>query len=208
MNNIETGILAIEAGSGAITNGIYVNEAARDAAITSPTEGMRVYLTAPTVPAATGSVTVIPTGVQTIYNGSVWVCVTEVGSASVTATTGTNGNSSYSAYWTSGTGDTTTNSVTLVTGTTAIVTMTLGVSLGGANSGTYLSATVSGATTLPSSDANSVWNMATSGFPVVNGTLIFTGLTVGTNTFTLTSKGSSSLSATYTRRQIFVRGIA
>ena len=59
-------------------NIIFLNEATRDAAIPSPVEGQQCYLTAPTVPAATGSITAVPTGVQVIYNGSVWVCTTPI----------------------------------------------------------------------------------------------------------------------------------
>ena len=43
----------------------YTNEAARDAAITAPAEGMRAYLTDPTSPAGAGK--------QTVYSGAAWV---------------------------------------------------------------------------------------------------------------------------------------
>ena len=95
---------------------VFTTEAARDAAITSPIEGMRAYITAPTIPTTTGNGTgILPTGIQTIYNGSVWVCVTPVGILStnlhsVTASTATNFLNAGSAL-----------SVTCVTGTTAMV---------------------------------------------------------------------------------------
>jgi hypothetical protein len=74
---------------------VFTDEAARDAAITSPTEGMHAYLTASTVAAATGDTTAVPTGVQTIYNGSAWVCVTTIGAS--TAATGSTTSSSFTA---------------------------------------------------------------------------------------------------------------
>ena len=102
-----------------INDFVFTTEAARDAAITSPTEGMRAYITAPTIPAATGGITNIPTGIQTIYNGSVWVCITPVG-AGETAT-GTTTSASYTATLSGSPG--TNPTVTLVTGTSAIVSV-------------------------------------------------------------------------------------
>ena len=207
MNNIETGILAIEAGQGAITNGIYTNEAARDAAIVSPTEGMRVYLTSPTVPAATGTTAILPTGITTIYNGSVWVCVTDVASDSLTTSTLTG-----FAYTSTFTGaDTTANSVTLVTGTTAILLMTVNAfpSGGGALS-LALSASVSGASTIAAADTHCVGTALTTTNTVqvtIGGSVLMTGLTPGTNTFTLNGKISAGNLPLY-RRFIGVRGIA
>lgn len=212
LNNIETGILAIEAGQGAITNGIYTNEAARDAAITSPTEGMRVYLTSPTVPAATGLVQLVPTGVQTIYNGSVWVCVTDVVSLSTTATTNTSWTTSYTTPWTAGTGgDLLGNSVTLVTGTTALVTVAVNITAPGSGYGYTIGVAVSGATTIAASDANScgvIQGTSVARDMTASATLAFTGLTAGTNTFTLSGRSSAAISAQVSRRQISVRGIA
>ena len=102
---------------------VFTNEAARDAAITVPTEGMRAYLTAPTIPLSTGGFPITPTGVETVYNGSVWVVTTEVGSTTDGSSTFTMGFSSFGTPWTSGTGDTTSNTVQTVTGTTALVSL-------------------------------------------------------------------------------------
>jgi len=192
------------------SGGVYANEAARDAAIPSPTEGMRVYLTNPTIPAATGSVTSIPTGVETVYNGSVWVCVTRVASTSVTLTGAIGSGSTFSPRWTSATGDQINNAVTLVTGTTAVVEMggVIWDQLGAG--GTSLGVNVTGATTQAASDAYSVATacpaIATPYTGGLAGIVILTGLTAGTNTFTLTMKNSTNFSLA--RRFISVCGIA
>jgi hypothetical protein len=175
---------------------VFTNEAARDAAITSPTEGMRAYLTAPTVPAATGATsTSIPTGITTIYNGSVWVCTTEVGAAATAASQTLT--TSYADLLVSSTA----TSVTLVTGTTALVMMT--ARLGGtSNFGTLnvktgtVGAAATGATT-----------PQVSGYSIASRTFVMTGLTAGTNTFTLI--GTVNIAGgTFDQHTLVVRGIA
>lgn len=184
--------------------GVFTNEAARDAAITSPTEGMHAYLTAPTVPAATGTSTALPTGVQTIYNGSVWVCLTPIGSRSNIDTA----NTASTSYVTTLTLDGTAISVTLVTGTSALVQMesTSAVNTAATN---FLSFSVSGATTLAADDVNGGRDISqASGSRVgVSRALIITGLTAGTNTFTLNYRCDSG-TITYFTRNIIVSGIA
>jgi hypothetical protein len=193
-----------------INDFVFTTEAARDAAITSPTEGMRAYLTAPTIPAATGSLTSIPTGVETVYNGSVWVCVTEVASTSVTNTnfslTG-----SFAAGWTGGSGDTSHNNVTLVTGTTALVNLGLIADNSSGSTPILLGVSVTGASSISASYTYSVaGNVFAS--PLMggcNGAVIVTGLTAGTNTFTLlATNASSTQTMRANRRFISVRGIA
>lgn len=181
--------------------GVYTDEAARDAAITSPTEGMRVYLTAPTVPAATGSATVVPTGITTIYNGTSWVCVTEVGAFSTTSATTTS-----TTYVTTLTSDTTAVSVTLATGTTALVMLSGSYSSNVAVQN-YISFSVSGATTLAAQDTNSIINGTTGIILSPGASIIVTGLTAGNNTFTLNYRVSGG-TATYIRRTLVVKGIA
>jgi len=181
----------------------FTNEAARDAAITSPTEGMYAYLTAPTVPTATGTTTAIPLGVQTIYNGFVWVCTTPVGALSNTSGTLTS-----TSYVTTITGDATAISVRLVTGTTARIDMTArndGITA----AGSYLTYSVSGATTVAASDANaSVLSMHAGGLAFVHArSNIITGLTAGTNTFTLNYRTSVG-TMTEVTRNLIVTGIA
>ena len=187
----------------AYVGGTFLNEAARDAAITSPTEGMHAYLTAPTVPTATGAITAIPLGVQTIYNGSVWVCVTPVGSRSDTDATGSN------SYVTTLTGDAVAISVTLVTGTTALVATHATASVD-AVATNFLSFSVSGATTLSVTDDNGSRDVSEASGRIVGvgRPLIITGLTAGTNTFTLNYKTDSISTITYYTRNIIVTGIA
>lgn len=180
----------------------FTNEAARDAAITSPEEGMMAYLTAPTVPTATGTTsTQIPTGITTVYNGSVWVCTTEVGARS--SVDGTRTVNSYST--TLNTGDTTTAvSVTLVTGTTALIGMSIQAYVSG-NTG-RMSVSVSGATTLAANDDNGlIIQSAFSSVP--SSVFVLSGLTAGTNTFTLNYLQSSG-TMTVEERRLWVKGIA
>ena len=191
-----------------MARGVFTTEAVRDAAITSPTEGMIVYLTAPTVPAATGTLTAAPTtGIKTIYNGSVWVCVTP-GSAATSAT-GTTIATTYSASLSGSPG--TNPSVTLVTGTTALITHSFFGSQAGVGHLAYQSVAISGAGAVAASADwegymfNGVAALQTN----VSTTQIITGLTAGTNTFTLQYKSSSaSQVATILLRRLVVQGVA
>jgi hypothetical protein len=178
----------------------FTNEAARDAAITSPEEGMRAYLTAPTVPAATGATTALPTGITTIYNGTNWVCATPV--SAFTATNGTTTSTSFTATLTSGG---TNPSVTLVTGTTALVMVSATTSC---TSGfTHnMGVAVSGATTLAASTEKGTYSTQSTANRHSD-QYVLTGLTAGTNTFTLqyiTASGTAS----FAQRNITVFGIA
>ena len=188
---------------------VFTNEAARDAAITSPSEGMIAYLTAPTVPAATSAgYTAVPTGAKTIYNGSVWVCVTEVGAGRMGPT---GYNTTSATYVTTLTSDATAISVTLVTGTSAMVNF--GVSAYGSGSGAgtpWASISVSGATTLAASDDRGiVFDQAatTAQQGSFSTAYVLTGLTAGTNTFSLNYRVGSS-TGTFTRRHLVVKGVA
>ena len=182
---------------------VFTTEAARDAAITAPTEGIMAYLTAPTVPAATGNTTAVPTGVSTIYNGSVWVCTTEVAANSPTDGTTTSG-----TYVTTLTGDGTAISATLVTGTTALISLGAEVANTANAVFTNLSFGVSGATTLAASDENGVgMNHTANYWQVVSRVFVITGLTAGTNTFTLSYRVQSN-TGTYSKRWLAVKGVA
>jgi hypothetical protein len=184
---------------------IYATEALRDAAITSPFEGQRAYITGSTVAAATGSITSVPTGIQTIYNGTSWVCVTSVGASS-----NTTGTTTSSSYVTTLTGDGTAISATLSTGTTALITLSAN-----ATSANVIAIrqtfSVSGATTVAAADNNgSTVSVPNAGNAIqLNRTLIITGLTAGTNTFTMNyqSVGGSN-PASFSQRSMFVQGIA
>jgi hypothetical protein len=184
-------------------NPVFTNEAARDAVITAPSEGQRAYLTAPTVPAATGASTFLPTGIQTIYNGSAWVCVTPVGA--FTFAGGTTNSASYTATLSGSPG--TNPSVTLSTGTTVLVSFSNTCS----NSSATISRTsvaVSGATTLAASDNYAPTN-STSGVTLTVGIkAIISGLTAGINTFTLQYKVPGGITYTTSERHLTVVGIA
>jgi len=192
-----------------IGNPVFTNEAARDAVITAPVEGQRCYLTAPTVPAATGAITAVPSGAQTIYNGSVWVCVTEIGARTETATETTQ--TSYST--TVGNGSAAL-SVTLVTGTSALVSLAFnGYTNGGTGS---MAVAVSGASTISASDGKRIMRQdltnAGAKEDTSGATFVFTGLTAGTNTFTAQYKfnaiAGGSTTFTFSTRSLTVRGIA
>jgi len=190
-----------------MVQGVFTTEAVRDAAITSPTEGMHAYISASTIAAATGATTIVPTGIQTIYNGSVWVCVTPVSARSELS-----GNSSSTSYVTTLTGDSTAISVTLVTGTTAKVIMGADTNPGGVqvNRVTY---SISGATTqtAASNDAAGAMFQSFDGTYVLetqmSKTRIISGLTAGTNTFTLNYKTNSAIGY-YNNRLLIVSGVA
>lgn len=183
---------------------VFTNEAARDAAIPSPSEGMRAYLTAPTVPAATGAITAVPTGVTTVYNGSVWVCTNEVGARTETNTTTTQ--TSYSTTVADGS---TALSVTLVTGTTAFVMFGGEFSTNGAV--LRMALDISGASTIAASDGKSLVKQDLSNAVANTNThyasFVFTGLTAGTNTFTARYKVNTG-TGYLVYRSLAVRGIA
>lgn len=179
---------------------VFTNEAARDAAITAPTEGLMAYLTAPTVPAATGGTTAVPSGIVTIYNGSVWVCVTPV--SAQTATNGTTGSTSFTATLASGG---TNPSVTVTTGTTALI-MVSATTLCTSGFTHNMGVAVSGATTAAASTAQGTYSTQATANRHAD-VYVLTGLTAGTNTFTLqyiTAAGTASFS----QRNITVQGIA
>jgi len=190
----------------------FTNEAARDLAYApagamSPItlqEGMRAYLTASTVTTATGNVTGIPTGITTVYNGTVWVCTTPVSAKSnVLATTAS------TSYITGMTGDGTALSVTLTTGTTALVMISGQIFNSGAGNASYISVSVSGATTLAAADAQSAAaNVGGVNYgQSLNRTQIITGLTPGTNTFTLNYRVGAG-TGSHNNRDITVVGLA
>ena len=179
---------------------IYATEALRDAAITSPFEGQRAYITGSTVAAATGLVTLVPTGIQTIYNGTAWVCVTPV--AADTVTTGTTTSASFTPTLTSGG---TNPSVTLSTGTTALVQIS-GAVQGSAAAVYNLAFAVSGASTIAASQAKSIGLVQTTAI-IMGRSVTISGLTAGTNTFTLQYRGDSG-TGSFSYRELIVQGIA
>jgi hypothetical protein len=184
---------------------VYTNEAARNAAITSPFEGQRAYLTASTVAAATGAITAVPSGIATIYNGSAWVCITPVGASS-----NTTGTTNSATYVTTLTGDATAVSCTLATGTTALVKVSCNAT-SASSIGIRTTFSVSGATTLAAADNNGATvSVAVAGNAIqLNRTLVITGLTAGTNTFTVNYQAvGGGGTASFSSRAMVVQGIA
>lgn len=194
----------------------FANEAARDTAYNasgamSPItlqEGMRAYITASTVAAATGGSTAVPTGITTVYNGSSWVCTTPVSAYTSNAGTYTG-----SLAYTDTLGGTpgTNPSVTLATGTTALVCVAALCSNNAIAGGAIVSVAVSGATTLAASnDYAANYDNSTANYVITLAqTFVITGLTAGTNTFTLNySLNNAANTATFQRRRITVQGIA
>jgi hypothetical protein len=182
---------------------VFTNEAARDAAITAPTEGMMAYLTAPTVPAATGATTAVPSGVVTIYNGSAWVCVTPV--SAYTLNSGTTNSTSYTTTLSGSPG--TNPSVTVSTGTTALLSTSCMLKSGSPPVGAVMSVAVSGATTQAASDAFWLYSDSSSNITVA-ATFVMTALTAGNNTFTLNYRVGGPATLTVQDRRITVQGIA
>jgi len=156
----------------------FTNEAARDAALTSPTEGMTAYLTAPTVPAATGTTTSLPTGIITIYNGTVWVCITPLGTSSA------GGSGAFTTSFADVTIGAAVSSVTLVTGTTALVSFA-GRIVGNGNFAALSVKTAS----VAALDANSAYNQSAT-YITVGRSFVMSSLVAGTNTFTLQGKNN------------------
>jgi hypothetical protein len=158
---------------------------------------MHVYLTAPTVPAATNTA-ILPSGIQTIYNGNVWVCVTEV--ASVSTSVGTTTSTTYADISFGGA----VISVTLVTGTTAMVHLTGDIEPWGGLVNAVSVKTGSVAATdifyTETGNAGPSGRFSTS--------VIFPSLTAGTNTFTVQGKTESGGTIKVTRPSLVVKGIA
>jgi hypothetical protein len=193
--------------------GTFANEAARDTAYNaagamSPItlqEGMRAYLTASTVAAATGANTAVPTGITTVYNGSSWVCTTEVG-----AYTDTTGTTSAVAFTPTLSGGGTNPSVTLTTGTTALVMYSMNATINASPHTASAGVAVSGATTLAvGTTAGSAAIAGTNYVYVISHVVAITGLTAGVNTFTLQYQVSNAgVSGSFSNRHLVVKGIA
>lgn len=180
-----------------LTRRIFTTEAARDAAITSPVEGQEAYLTASSVASASGGDAGTPTGINTVYNGSSWVCTTPIGAKTTNAAWTTS-----TTFTTTLSGSPGTNpSVTLTTGTMAIVSYSVFMNHT-SGSTAIMCFSVSGATTRAAQESESVYttSSARSGF---GRTIIVTGLTAGSNTFSLSYRTSGG-TAEYENRNISV----
>ena len=143
---------------------------------------MSVYLTAPTVPATSGgSTSILPTGIQTIYNGTVWVCVTPISvqqtgsSSSITSTTFTNALFSGNPL-----------TVTLVTGAAAMVHINARI----AAAGNYYFVGVKSAT-VAATDQQSFTLGAVTQTSSGTSSYVMYNLTAGTNTFTVQMRSNA-----------------
>lgn len=184
---------------------IYATEALRDAAIPTPYEGQRAYITGSTVAAATGGTTSVPTGITTVYNGAAWVCTTEVGA--FTSNTGSYANPAFTPTLTGSPG--TNPSVTVSTGTTALVTISASLTASALMS-IQMDVAVSGASTIAAGTVSLqglYWQTSITSLANVQcATFILTGLTAGANTFTINYANNNS--STYAQRRVIVKGIA
>lgn len=154
----------------------------------NPFEGQMIYET--------------DTDVLSIYNGSAWVTITPQ-SATVN-TSQTVASASYNDLATVG------PQVTIQTGTKALVTIS-GIAESSFNNYMWMSFAVSGATTIAASDDNGSYFREISATGGMGGsisrTLLITSLNVGSNTFTMKYRGTSTNAVSYRNRSITVVGI-
>lgn len=116
------------------------------------------------------------------------------------ATTQTTSSTSYTNLTTVG------PQITVTTGTIAIVLFSVGCANNTANAATYASVAVSGASSVAASDAWCILvdgNAANNFFRCGNAH-VFTGLTAGSNTFTIQYRVGSATTASYQNREINV----
>lgn len=135
-----------------------------------------------------------------VWNGTAWVCLTPK-SATVT-TYQTTTSTTYTDLSTSG------PAVTIDTGTSALITFSAAINApSGQNA--HMSFAVSGATTLAASDDNCTFAGGVTGGLAgsLSRTMLVTGLTAGSNTFTVKYSCPSGLTAGFRNRGITVVGI-
>ena len=152
----------------------------------SPFHGQRIYET--------------DTKCDLIYNATAWVCVTPRGA--VVATSQTTASTSYADLATVG------PSVSVVTGTSAIVTVASQITNSAAATN-YAGYAVSGATTIAAADPSAailVTSAANVPNLTVSTTQIITTLTAGTNTFTMKYRVTAG-TGTFVNRSITVQAI-
>jgi hypothetical protein len=145
------------------------------------------------------------TNVVQQYNGSSWETVGPTTAASYqyaeVLTLQTTTSSTYTDLATVG------PSITATTGTTALVTFTVttdATTLGGDQG--YASVAVSGATTVAASDNYSVVTRLGGNFVTMSRTYGFTGLTAGSNVFTLKYRNASGVTSRFSNRGLVVWG--
>jgi hypothetical protein len=180
---------------------VFTTETARNAAVSSPQEGMAALITTPATPAATGAATYVPGSILTVYNGAAWVCLSEVGA--YTSNSGTTTSTTFTPTLSGTPG--TNPSVTISTGTTALVTVSAAMLMNVASNGN-LGFAVSGASTVAASTSFAAISTSVTNTTSTL-TAIVSGLTAGTNTFTMQYSINPSQTLTVSERRIIVRGL-
>jgi hypothetical protein len=187
---------------------VYATYAALIADIPSPFEGQRAYITGPVAGTvtATGATTYVPSGINVVYNGTGWVCTTEVGAFTAAGGTYSTGSWGTTLVGTPGTNP----SVTLLTGATALVTLNLQISVSTTMTAN-VDVAISGATTRAAGTTGSQslnWAKSSDAglAQTVTHTFIVDGLTAGVNTFTMSYFTNNT--ATFTARRLTAKGIA
>jgi hypothetical protein len=165
------------------------------------TTGDVIYASAANTPArlgigTTGQVLTVAGGVPS------WVAPSgSVPAGNFVSTTETTTSTSYTDL-------TTVQSVTLTTGTKAAISLTTYAGQSGNTNETYISVAVSGATTLAASDTNSLRYKAPVATAVftLGGTMYISGLTAGSNTFTMKFRVQGG-TGTFQSRSIIVENL-
>jgi hypothetical protein len=180
---------------------VFTTEADRNAAITSPLEGMRAYITAPTIPATTGGGGGIPSGITTVYNGSTWVCTTTVATWNSNTCTAQSVSAYSTCLWSGNA-----LSVTSNTGSSALVTLTARIFASGSQ---YFFAAVKPGTG-GATDGFSISTQQNSGASThcIGGTWLFTSLPAATNTFTVQMRNNGGVSMFLDQCHLTVTGVA
>jgi hypothetical protein len=160
----------------------FATEAARNSAINTLYEGVTAYVQSSTEVSATGAETFLPAGITTVYDGSNWVCTTPV-----SARTTTSGTVDLNP-WVALTGGGTAPTVSVRTGTKALVTIQALANCSVASTQMfYVGVVVTGASSIgPNPYHYAGRASAVSGSDqTINGSFVVTGLTPGINTFGL-----------------------
>jgi hypothetical protein len=134
-----------------------------------------------------------------LYNGSVWVPVGWADGASIATGQGTS-STSYTDLATVG------PQVTVTTGTKAIVAISSGIGRSADGNTGFISVAVSGASSISATDDfSAAASFSRAGFGMrISRTLLITGLTAGSNTFTMKYKVDGGIAPDWYQRSIVV----